>query len=495
MKNSFILYLFLLFCSIHPAIAQNQGSEQIHLQIDATMNDKQIKIDTIISDIENFDLNTFLEEQGLGEAIEGVEINVTDDSPAVFNFSFDEQALQEMMNDFEMPEFPAIPELPAMPEQFGAISFFNGNKAFLGVRSEKEKGIDGVRITEIIENSAAASSNLQSGDILLKVDEKTVESPNNLIEILNEYEPSDTIIITYQRNGKTESTTAILKENKNYKDEAEWDEYKENWEEWGKTYQKQWEEINAQSDSVQRSNDEEKAFLGVIINDMDQQPGIIISEIIDESPALKAGLKAGDIIMKINDKELKNYEELISALSEKKPGDEITITYTRDGYSTHTKVLLSKNNRKIINWNKEQSSYFSEPSYSIKVNSCPAVSNCTYLSDKNGKRNLKMSIQILKEEDALQIDNLENASLNPEDIKFYPNPTEGNFNLEFKAKYLGDAEILIRNVDGKIVYEELLQDFQGIYQKTMNLGTLPKGTYLVSITQNDFSATKQIVIQ
>ena len=48
-----------------------------------------------------------------------------------------------------------------------------------------------------------------------------------------------------------------------------------------------------------------------------------------DSPAAKAGLKAGDIIVEAEGKEVKGEGDLIRAIAEKKEGD-VTLTIVRD---------------------------------------------------------------------------------------------------------------------------------------------------------------------
>lgn len=55
------------------------------------------------------------------------------------------------------------------------------------------------------------------------------------------------------------------------------------------------------------------------------------SPVAPGSPAEKAGLKAGDIITKINDETVGTQGSLSSILGEYRPGDKVTLTYLRDG--------------------------------------------------------------------------------------------------------------------------------------------------------------------
>ncbi len=97
--------------------------------------------------------------------------------------------------------------------------------------------------------------------------------------------------------------------------------------------------------------------LGIIIVqnpgswDLPIRKGVIIARVIPGSPAEKAGLLGfretpygelllGDIILKIDDVEIKNYDDLLSYLEKKKIGDVVTLKIWRMGKTLTTKVKL-----------------------------------------------------------------------------------------------------------------------------------------------------------
>ena len=83
---------------------------------------------------------------------------------------------------------------------------------------------------------------------------------------------------------------------------------------------------------------EKRAFLGVSTDEVDK--GLKITELQKESAADAAGLKEGDIITKVDGKEMKESEQLVEAIRAHKPGDEVTIEYLRDGKKKSTKATL-----------------------------------------------------------------------------------------------------------------------------------------------------------
>jgi len=73
--------------------------------------------------------------------------------------------------------------------------------------------------------------------------------------------------------------------------------------------------------------------------------GVIVYSVEDKSPADKAGLKPGDIIIKINDQNVVSIGYLRYYLYNYNVGDKVTITYIRNGDTKTTTVTLSTNEK------------------------------------------------------------------------------------------------------------------------------------------------------
>lgn len=67
--------------------------------------------------------------------------------------------------------------------------------------------------------------------------------------------------------------------------------------------------------------------------------------VVSGSPADKAGIKRGDIITKINGKDIGDNHSLSSALGNFKPGDQVTLVIHRDGKDSEVKVTLTQYNK------------------------------------------------------------------------------------------------------------------------------------------------------
>ena len=87
-----------------------------------------------------------------------------------------------------------------------------------------------------------------------------------------------------------------------------------------------------------------KGFLGIQFRLNPNGKGMLIQEVLPDSAAAKAGLKAKDVILKIDGTEPTSLKEFIGILELKQPGDEVTLDILRDGKEERIKVTLGKMN-------------------------------------------------------------------------------------------------------------------------------------------------------
>jgi putative serine protease PepD len=78
------------------------------------------------------------------------------------------------------------------------------------------------------------------------------------------------------------------------------------------------------------------AYLGVELGDSGTSARVV--SVRASTPASKAGLRAGDVITAIGGSHISSSDELRAAINARKPGDRVSITYTRNG-TKHTVSL------------------------------------------------------------------------------------------------------------------------------------------------------------
>lgn len=83
-----------------------------------------------------------------------------------------------------------------------------------------------------------------------------------------------------------------------------------------------------------------RVYVGTIPDYSEQVEGFKIAGVNDGSPAEKAGLKAGDIIIKFGDKPVKNIYDYMYAMQGYKPGDKVDVVVLRNGQEVKVVIEL-----------------------------------------------------------------------------------------------------------------------------------------------------------
>lgn len=70
--------------------------------------------------------------------------------------------------------------------------------------------------------------------------------------------------------------------------------------------------------------------------------GALVVEVVPASPAAEAGLTTGDLIVALDGSTIEEPADLVAAVRSRAPGDELVVTYERDGESAETTVVLGQ---------------------------------------------------------------------------------------------------------------------------------------------------------
>lgn len=204
------------------------------------------------------------------------------------------------------------------------------NKAILGVSSLFNKS--GAVVSHVSKGSAAEKAGILEGDIITKIDNETITDTNTLYKIIGKYKPETKITITYIRNNKTQTTTAVLDKYKGPKEIS-----------LNKVYG--YEFNNEDKDNFMDSYPR-RPKIGLEIQDVEEGNGVKVLDVDDDSPAEKAGLKEEDIITEIDGKLLKNVDDFKVRLKELKEGDYLKVKYKRGSKVFQTDIKMPKRLKK-----------------------------------------------------------------------------------------------------------------------------------------------------
>jgi len=84
------------------------------------------------------------------------------------------------------------------------------------------------------------------------------------------------------------------------------------------------------------------AWLGTVPNYMQTEGGVLLDDVRDGSPAQKAGIKGGDVIVRFDGMRVDNIYDYTFGLRTRKPGQEVRITVKRDGKEVDLVATLGR---------------------------------------------------------------------------------------------------------------------------------------------------------
>ena len=222
----------------------------------------------------------------------------------------------------------------------------NENRAMLGVTTEKVE--EGAEITSVNKESAADKAGLKENDIITKVDDATISSPDDLSAAVKKHKPGDKVSINYLRNKKEQKTTAELSK---WKGSTLF-----GFDDMGQNFKLNMDQFNFNKIAPKRQpystvpSDGYRSYtiasgapkLGISVQDTDDGKGVKVVNVLDESNAEKAGIKEDDIITQVDDKAVNSTDEIANLLKEKKDNLTVRFKLLRDGKTQNIEVKMPR---------------------------------------------------------------------------------------------------------------------------------------------------------
>lgn len=230
--------------------------------------------------------------------------------------------------------------------------------AYLGVQLEEEIEHEegGARVTEVVSDSPADQAGLQEGDVIVEFGGRTIRGPLGLTKRIHEQEPGDSVEIVVRRDGKRRTLEAELGDRQVMWaprvftmpeiDLSELEGLPERLGLFGDCDDEDDCPLRFQNYSL-FFND--KPVLGVELIDTTPElrehlggssdQGLLIGKVLAGTPAARAGIEVGDLILEVGGDEVASTGELRQALARRK-GETFDIELVRNGDRRSVSVTL-----------------------------------------------------------------------------------------------------------------------------------------------------------
>lgn len=259
---------------------------------------------------------------------------------------------QEVPTQLQLVQLP--PSAPGTPQIF---EFRNGgsgllsNGTYLGVnlceissdraRELKLKEAYGVEITRVEDGSPAEKAGLKSGDVVLEYNGQRVEGMEQFGRLVRETPPGREAKLLISRNGATQTVVATLQTRK----------------------LKNLSTVMPNFDMPQmRLPDMPQIFttwrspvLGVEAESLGSQlasyfgvkEGVLVRSVAPDTAAEKAGIKAGDVIIKVDGSTVTTPNELVSAIHAAAAKKSFLVDLVRDRHETSVTVTIEDRSENV----------------------------------------------------------------------------------------------------------------------------------------------------
>jgi S1-C subfamily serine protease len=186
----------------------------------------------------------------------------------------------------------------------------------------------GLLIINVVPGSPADDAGLREDDVIIKYDGKTVEKIDDFVKMVKNTAPETSLKIDIVRDGEDKTVEATI----------------------AKKTSKKWRYFGMGDEGGKFIFLGDRPRLGVQVHEMNKDladyfqgteaGGVLVLKVFEDSPAEKGGLKAGDVILKVEDNKVSSPEDLIDVLADFDAGNVVSVEYVRKGAPGKTEVEL-----------------------------------------------------------------------------------------------------------------------------------------------------------
>jgi len=291
----------------------------------------------------------------------------------------------------------------------------------------------GVLINEVVDDSPAALAGLEDGDVIVAFEGKPLSDYSDLTRAVGAYKPGANVTVTVMRDGKKKDVEVELGERENnfvWKTEMSGDHDMSTWHNMSghdNDFVFESNEGNVWVQSIGEGDEdfevmffnEDRGFLGVHLDDLNGQlgeyfgieegKGVLVTEVVADSPAAAAGLKAGDVIVKMDTEEIGSASSLHKFMGGTEADQTVSVAYMRKGKFSKAEVTLTEapanefsEHIKVLT-DREHNMHFSGGPKKIHVERLPHVErHVEVIHDMHGAEDdleqMKEELEVMKKE-------------------------------------------------------------------------------------------------
>jgi len=199
---------------------------------------------------------------------------------------------------------------------------------------------------------------------------------------------------------------------------------------------------------------ERQALLGVSAIDHEEFEGAIVASVVTNSAAEAAGIIADDLITFIGETSIHSSCELKIAIRKYNVGDEVPVTFVRNGV---TKIVNAELGYKLVK----------------KMTWVPSCGTSP---------------------EGFELPQVVATETGNSQLKLFPNPSKGASHIRFSSDVKESIQILVTDVNGRRVFNQEFDSFDGLVEQYLDLTDAAAGVFFVTVVQGEAVFMERLVV-
>jgi S1-C subfamily serine protease len=155
----------------------------------------------------------------------------------------------------------------------------------------------GLEVTRVTQNTPGDRAGFKTGDRILSIDGQPIYSRRRFEGLLATYPAGSGVVVKVDRGGAQREIPAVL-------------------------------------------DRDAPARLGVKVRSVESPPSVVVRELVKDSPAERAGLQVGDVILQVEGRKIEDVVDLGNLIGEYRSGDTVKVKYRRGAEEVERSIRL-----------------------------------------------------------------------------------------------------------------------------------------------------------
>jgi serine protease Do len=231
------------------------------------------------------------------------------------------------------------------------------------MKTLKVSKLEGAVVESVNPDSPAATAGLRENDVIVQFDAERVRSASQLTRLVVETPAGREVTLSVMRDGrrtdlriKPEASTGWFDPRFGGMNQDQWDHWQDQWREYAEQAGRAAREMSRNLPEMAQGMRGEilshlgRGRLGVTVHEVTPglaeyfgvKSGVLVASVAQDSPAAKAGLKAGDVITAVDGKSIAAPSDLVRSLPSGEASHDVTLTVVRDKKELTLKATLER---------------------------------------------------------------------------------------------------------------------------------------------------------